>query len=140
MEQLMTPRRLAVLSLISWSVIAATGYAQTSSDAGRDKYEKFADVLAALEVSTASRIDDIGAGDGFYSVRIAPAMPPSGRVTALEVSEKALVGLRERLEREGVKNVDVTLGAFDDPKLPAGTSTRRSFTTRITRWPITVRC
>jgi predicted methyltransferase len=120
MEQLMTPRRLAVLSLISWSVITATGYAQTSSDAGRDKYEKVADVLAALEVSTASRIADIGAGDGFYSVRIARAMPPAGRVAAVDVSDKALEQLRQRLQREGVTNVDPILGAFDSPRLSAG--------------------
>jgi ubiquinone/menaquinone biosynthesis C-methylase UbiE len=61
------------------------------------------------------------AGDGFYSVRIARAMPPSGRVTAVDVSEKALEELRQRLERENVTNVDVTLGALDSPRLTANT-------------------
>ena len=102
--------------LLSTSVTA-----QPARDAARDKNEKVGDILAALEAATASRIADIGAGDGFYSVRIARAMPPAGRVTAVDVSEKALGELRQRLELEGVQNVDVTFGAFDDPRLPAET-------------------
>lgn len=100
-------------AVLIWATVAI---AQPERDAGRDKFEKVADVLAALEVSTASRIADVGAGDGFYSVRIARAMPAEGRVTAVEVSEKALERLRQRLESQNVTNVDVSLGTFDSPK------------------------
>ncbi|HJU42072.1 MAG TPA: class I SAM-dependent methyltransferase [Vicinamibacterales bacterium] len=98
-------------------LLAAIAAAQPERDAARDKNEKVADVLAALEVSSASRIADVGAGDGFYSVRIARAMPASGRVMAVDVTEDVLARLRQRLEREQVTNVDITLGAFASPKL-----------------------
>jgi predicted methyltransferase len=117
MEMTMTRRYLAVRALVGLLLITSPLLAQSDRDAGRDKYEKVADILAALEVATASRVADVGAGDGFYSVRIARAMPPSGRVTAVDVSEGALEKLRERLTREGVTNVDVTLGALDSPRL-----------------------
>ena len=100
---------------------ASSLFAQTAGDAGRDKFENVSDILAALEVTTASRVADVGAGDGFYSVRIARAMPPGGRVSAVDVTEKALEQLRQRLEREKVSNVDPVLGAFDSPRLPADT-------------------
>ena len=44
--------------------------AQVNSD-GRDKTEKVAEVLAALEATSGKRIADVGSGDGFYAVRIA---------------------------------------------------------------------
>lgn len=88
-------------------------------DEGREKHEKVAELLAALEVEPGKRIADVGAGDGFYSVRIARAVGPAGRVIAVDVSERALDKLRARLQAESVTNVEVTLGAVDDPRLPS---------------------
>ncbi|MGH9199729.1 MAG: class I SAM-dependent methyltransferase, partial [Vicinamibacterales bacterium] len=114
----MTFRLASTLALL---LATSPALAQPDRDAGRDKYEKVPEVLTTLGVTTAARVADIGAGDGFYSVRIARAMPSSGRVMAVDVSEKALESLRQRLQREGVSNVDVTLGAFDSPRLTADT-------------------
>ena len=121
-EAHVTHQSKSLVALVAVVGLAASSlFAQDAGDAGRDKFEKVADILAALEVTTASRVADVGAGDGFYSVRIARAMPPSGRVTAVDVTEKALEQLRQRLEREKVTNVDPVLGAFDSPRLPADT-------------------
>lgn len=113
-------RRLSGMS-VAVLVCGVGLLAQFERDAGRDQHEKVAEVLAALEIATAARVADIGAGNGFYSVRIARAMAASGRVTAVDVSEKALGELRLRLEREQVTNVDVTHGANDNPRLEADT-------------------
>jgi predicted methyltransferase len=109
--------RMTGLVLFVVITLSALPALAQDGDAGRDKYEKVGEVLAALEVATASRVADVGAGDGFYSVRIARALPASGRVMAVDVTDKALEQLRQRLAREQVTNVDVTLGAFDDPRL-----------------------
>ena len=58
---------------------------------------------------------------GFYSLRIARAVGPTGRVTAVDVSEKYLEKLRARIQQDKVTNVDVVVGAVDDPRLPQGT-------------------
>jgi SAM-dependent methyltransferase len=42
-------------------------------------------------------------------------------VTAVDVSEKYLEKLRARLKQDNVTNVDVVVGAVDDPRLPAST-------------------
>jgi len=65
-------------------------------------------------------VADVGAGDGFFSVRIARAVQPNGRVAAVDVSDAALTKLRERASRDNVTNVDAVLGATDDPRLEAG--------------------
>jgi ubiquinone/menaquinone biosynthesis C-methylase UbiE len=115
-------RALAITALgLSLLLTSAPIAAQDFGDAGRDKFENVAGILAALELEKASRVADIGAGDGFYSVRIARALPPPGRVMAVDVTEGALKRLGERLTREGVTNVDVTLGAFDNPRLSDNT-------------------
>ena len=39
----------------------------------------------------------------------------------MDVSEEYLKKLRARLQQDNVTNIDVILGAIDDPRLPAGT-------------------
>jgi ubiquinone/menaquinone biosynthesis C-methylase UbiE len=97
------------------------GASQTNSDRPRETAEKIAELLAALEATPGKVIADVGAGEGFYTIRIAQAVAPNGRVTAVDVNQKVLDTLRERLNAEKIANVDVVLGAFDDPRLAAAT-------------------
>jgi ubiquinone/menaquinone biosynthesis C-methylase UbiE len=105
---------IALLSIpiLSWAQVA---------DDSREKTEKVSDILSALQAEPGKRIADIGAGEGFYSLRIARAVGPTGRVTAVDVSEKYLEKLRARIQQDKVTNVDVVVGAVDDPRLPQGT-------------------
>ena len=112
-------RRVAV-SLIALLSIATSAWAQVADDR-RDKSEKVSDILAALRAEPGKRIADVGAGEGFYSLRVARAVGPTGRVTAVDVSEEYLDKLRARLQQENVTNVDVVVGAVDHPHLPEGT-------------------
>lgn len=84
----------------------------------REKTERVADVLAALALKPGMRVADIGAGDGFYTLKIAAAIAP-GRVTGGDISEKALARMRQHLAKTALTNVDVLLGKPDDPVLPA---------------------
>jgi tRNA A58 N-methylase Trm61 len=61
-----------------------------SADDSRGSFEKVGEILAALQAEPGKRIADVGAGEGFYSLRVARAVGPSGRVTAVDVSEKYL--------------------------------------------------
>jgi precorrin-6B methylase 2 len=77
------------------------------------------ELFAAAHVSAGARVADVGAGDGFLTVRLASAVGPSGKVYAVDIDEKVLDGLRHRLADARIANVDVVVGGDDDPHLPA---------------------
>ena len=92
--------------------------APRQSDAELERFHRVDDLLKLLDARPGAVIADVGAGEGFYTVRIARAVMPGGRVVAEDIDEKALAKLRERADREHVENVEVVLGTVDDPKLP----------------------
>jgi ubiquinone/menaquinone biosynthesis C-methylase UbiE len=109
-------RRWSVMSLLLLLCIPRPTPAQVASDS-REKTEKVGELLAALQAEPGKRIADVGAGEGFYSLRIARAVGPTGRVTAVDVSEEYLEKLRARIQQDTVTNIDVVVGGVDDPHL-----------------------
>jgi len=75
-------------------------------------------VIETLNLRPGDRAADVGCGDGFYTIPLARFLGPSGKVFAEDISDAALIKLKEHLINEGLKNVEVIKGAEDDPKLP----------------------
>lgn len=92
--------------------------APRQSDAELERFHRVDDLLKLLDARPGAVIADVGAGEGFYTVRIARAVMPGGRVVAEDIDEKALAKLRERAVGAHLENVEVVLGTVDDPKLP----------------------
>src|SRR5215813_5170578 len=65
-------------------------------------------------------VADLGAGSGYYVVRLSPIVGSSGRIIAEDVEPKYLEGLRQRVRDLGLANVTVVRGEPHDPGLPAG--------------------
>ncbi len=86
-------------------------------DALREKWNRVPDVLAALGLKEGSSVADVGSGEGFFTLRLACAVGPSGRVFAIDIDKKALRTLKARLRRGGFNNVQVIHSKPDDPKL-----------------------
>ena len=84
----------------------------------RDEWQKVDGIFSAMGVRSGATVADVGAGDGFFTSRLARAVGPDGRVFAVDVDEGALTRLRKRLEDEGIRNVFVVKGTATDPKLP----------------------
>ena len=63
-------------------------------------------------------VADIGAGEGYYSVRLAARVGDKGRVLAEDIMPEVIEALSRRITREKWDNVSVKLGAPEDPKLP----------------------
>ena len=63
-------------------------------------------------------VADIGAGEGYYTVRLAERVGEGGRVLAQDIDRDALERLGNRVERERLDNVSIKLGKTDDPQLP----------------------
>jgi ubiquinone/menaquinone biosynthesis C-methylase UbiE len=84
----------------------------------REQWQRVDEVIAALGVNSGSQVADVGAGNGFFTVRFARAVGDTGRVFAVDVSPVALRELGRRVETEGFKNVEIIQGEEDDPRLP----------------------
>jgi SAM-dependent methyltransferase len=78
--------------------------------------DKALDALGSLAGLT---IADVGAGSGYFTVRLATRAGASGRVYANDLQPEMLKMLAGRLTREHIRNVTLVQGAVDNPKLPA---------------------
>ncbi len=72
-----------------------------------------------LRVQRGSTLADIGAGSGYFTVRLARAVGSSGRVYATDIQQGMLDLLQQNVARAKLANVVPVLGTVDDPKLPA---------------------
>jgi SAM-dependent methyltransferase len=86
----------------------------------RDEWQRPQQILDALGVADASIVADVGAGSGWFTVRLARRVGPNGVVYAQDVQPEMLAAITRRVQREGLGNVRPVLGRGSDPHLPAG--------------------
>ncbi len=86
----------------------------------RESEEATSRAVEALDLKPGMVVADVGAGSGYYTVRMARKVGPAGKVFATDIQVGMLDILKRRMSREGVENVVPVLGAPDDPRLPAG--------------------
>ncbi|MCT2558731.1 class I SAM-dependent methyltransferase [Tsuneonella sp. YG55] len=91
---------------------------QFSSENQRDSVGEAKKVMDLAEIARGMTVADIGAGEGYYTVRLAERVGRKGRVLAEDIDRAALDRLGQRVERERLENVSIRLGTPDDPKLP----------------------
>ena len=84
----------------------------------REAWQKPEQVMDALNVAERTTVADLGAGGGWFTVRLARRVGPYGRVYAVDVQRLMLEAIGRRVQREGYSNVIPILGEEDDPKLP----------------------
>jgi SAM-dependent methyltransferase len=83
----------------------------------RDSEEEPENALDALGTLTGMTVADVGAGSGYFTVRLASRVGPKGRVYANDLQPEMLRMLAARLARERISNVTLVQGAVDDPRL-----------------------
>lgn len=98
--------------------VSALGANQFSTEVQRDSVGEAKRVMDLAEIKPGMTVADIGAGEGYYTVRLAERVGRRGRVLAQDIDRAALQRLGQRVERERLENVSLKLGAPDDPKLP----------------------
>lgn len=122
----MTRRWFTALVFIAAVGLASPSFAQEPSRAQhgedrREQWQKVDEVFQSMGVKPGAMVADLGAGDGFFTVRLAKAVGEQGKVFAVDIGADALRRLRARVANEKLSQVEVVEGAVDDPKLPAGT-------------------
>jgi ubiquinone/menaquinone biosynthesis C-methylase UbiE len=85
----------------------------------RERWQRVTEIFKAMQIHAGSVVADVGAGDGFLTVRLSPAVGDAGRVYAGDIDEKRLERLRRRVTEAHLDNVVIVKGDADDPHLPA---------------------
>ena len=89
-----------------------------STEEDRDRLREAGMVMDKAGIARGMTVADIGAGEGYYTIRLASRVGKTGRVLAEDVVPAVRDALAERVIREHLDNVSVKLGEPADPSLP----------------------
>lgn len=93
-------------------------YIKALEDPKRDAYQKPQEVMQALALKEGEIVADVGAGSGYFTMRLAHHVGPTGRVYAVDISPDMIRHLHRRVRDAGFLNVSPILAPPDDPLLP----------------------
>lgn len=126
---------MAAAMLAGWAVVASVDAQQPRAAHGRlfppeklgelegpdrDEWQQPERIMDALAIADGSRVADIGAGGGWFTVRLARRVGPNGRVYAEDIQRQMIESIDRRVQREGLLNVATIIGTPLDPRLPEG--------------------
>lgn len=89
-----------------------------STEEARDRLKEADTVMDRAGIKKGMTVADIGAGEGYYTVRLASRVGDEGRVLAEDIVPEVRDALATRVARERLDNVSVRLGLPADPRLP----------------------
>jgi predicted methyltransferase len=84
----------------------------------RDEWQQPGKIMDIMGIGEASVVADLGAGSGWFTIRLANRVGPNGRVYAEDVQKPMIQAIKVRVDRLGLKNVETVLGIDTDPRLP----------------------
>jgi ubiquinone/menaquinone biosynthesis C-methylase UbiE len=120
MNRLRAPVRLSLAALVAGSLVAPALAAAQLPRTHRDEWQNVEGIFAALEVGPGDSVADIGAGDGFLTLRLSQRLGSRGRIFAVDINASTLAELERDLEYYQFDNVEVIVSEPDDPMLPSG--------------------
>jgi predicted methyltransferase len=83
----------------------------------RDRWQMPSEVLAALGLKTGEVVADIGAGSGYFTMRLARAVGSEGKVYAVDIAAPVLEYLKKEARKQKLNNVEAIVSREDDPLL-----------------------
>lgn len=104
--------------------VSGLGSNRFSTEDQRDSVNEAQVVMDLAQLEPGMTVADIGAGEGYYTVRLSQRVGSKGRVLAQDIDADALRDLGLRVERERLDNVSIKHGEADDPELPANSFDR----------------
>jgi SAM-dependent methyltransferase len=86
----------------------------------RDQWQKPDQIMDALAVAEGAVVAELGAGGGWFTLRLASRVGPNGLVYAEDIQPGMIEGISRRMKAENLANVKPILGTTTDPRLPPG--------------------
>jgi ubiquinone/menaquinone biosynthesis C-methylase UbiE len=99
--------------------VASIVSSRWSTEEARDRLNEAEQVMDLAGIEPGMTVADIGAGEGYYTIRLAMRVGEDGRVLAQDIVPEVRDALAQRVARERLDNVSVRLGVAEDPRLPA---------------------
>ena len=93
-------------------------WSKVFDDPQRDAWQKPHEVIEALALSRDAIVADVGAGTGYFAVRLA-RMVPNGRVYAVDTEPDMVRHLATRAREAGVRNIVAVTATPDDARIPS---------------------
>ena len=84
----------------------------------REEWQQADRIMDVLGIAEASRVADLGAGGGWFTIRLAKRVGPNGVVYAEDIQREMIESIKRRVQFERLTNVQTVLGAPDQPNLP----------------------
>jgi len=84
----------------------------------REQWQQPEAIMDALGIAEASRVADLGAGGGWFTVRLGHRVGPNGVVYAVDIQSRMIDAMMRRVRNHGLANVCPILGTEDHPHLP----------------------
>ena len=98
--------------------VSAVGGTEFAAEDQRDNLGEAQVVMDLAAIKPGMRVADIGAGEGYYTVRLTGRVGPKGRVLAEDIDPVSIQNLGRRVERERLDNVSIITGTPENAKLP----------------------
>ena len=151
---------LVTLLLAGWSRLGGTAaqvahqhhpesipeYIRALEDPERDAWQQPAQVIEKLALQPGESVADLGAGSGYFTVRLARGVGPAGKVYAIDIEPQMLEHIQQRAKEEKLTNIQTILADPHDPKLPPASvdmvficDTLHHISERSTYYPLLVR-
>ena len=126
-------RSFRILGIVYCSVLVASGIEAAAFQLEQRPAEEYIErmdrpervaglkvdvVIEKLELKPGDIVADIGSGSGAFSVPMAKAIGPDGKLYAVDIDQKMIDFVANRAREAGLNNVIPVLGEYDDPKLP----------------------
>jgi len=93
-------------------------YIQSLEDPMRANWQDPEEVVVRLGLRPGDSVADLGAGSGYFTLRFARAVGPTGKVYAIDILPEMLDYIRRRAQNEGIKNIQLVPAQPHDPQLP----------------------
>ena len=87
----------------------------------RDKWQKADELMRLLNISSGSKVADVGCHEGYMTFKLARVVGSTGTVYAVDVLQLRLDQVKKRADKSKLTQVKIVKGEFDDPKLPTAT-------------------
>ena len=104
--------------------VAAAGDTEFTAEDQRDNLGEAKAVMDLAGTKPGMSVADIGAGEGYYTVRLSERVGTNGRVLAEDIDPSAIQRLGRRVEHERLDNISIRTGTPEDAKLPANSFDR----------------